>query len=402
MSRHFFFAPVSMSGYHRWTAGASQVGAASHKVAGMAAGLRSQGRRAVVVSSPIVTRERRRWGFGGRVCRDDGMACVYLPVVRMRGWNRLWSGLLYLWFAVRRIRADDTVVFYNFFPEYLLAAAWLRCRYGAERLIMDIEDGPRADEPGARARITRWSFRVLRRLCSPRAIVVSHQLAASLGVTDACVINGVALSGPALPPDFDGPVTFLYGGTIEAGTGLPIFVDAVRQIAREHPQLAARIRFLITGFGATEELEALAADVRLSGVVVDVRQDVGPTEYLAALRASQVGLSLRMPVSSLSATTFPSKVIEFAANGLLVLTTDVSDIGRIFDGATAVVLREATAQGLAAQMIAIAADPATHARVAAAGRTRVIERFSIAAIGRQLADFLVRPANGKRPVTELP
>jgi hypothetical protein len=76
------------------------------------------------------------------------------------------------------------------------------------------------------------------------------------------------------------------------------------------------------------------------------------------LAEADVGLSLKMPGSNLVATTFPSKVVELASHGLLVLTTDVSDVGVLFNDDTAVVLRDATPGELASKIAGIARCPA--------------------------------------------
>jgi len=160
MSRQYFLAPVVLPYYNLRKQYKFTVGAASHKVMGMAAAVRSSTGRPVIVSSPIVTSNNTRVLFDGFTCRDEGLACAYLPAISIRGLNRVFAAWNYLRFALRKIRRGDVVVLYNYFPEYIPVAAWLRWRLGRDRVILDIEDGPRDDERNVRGFVNRLSCRV--------------------------------------------------------------------------------------------------------------------------------------------------------------------------------------------------------------------------------------------------
>ncbi|QYD73284.1 glycosyltransferase [Paraburkholderia edwinii] len=386
--RQFFFAPIVLPRYNRHNGTTFPVNAASNKVMGMAAGVRSQARASLIVSSPIVTASPGRRYFDSFVCRDQQLACAYLPAISLRGLNRVFAALVYLWFALRHMRRGDGVVFYNYFPEYVPVAILLRWRLGRDKVVMDLEDGPRADEKNLRGYMNRFSLRLLSRVCSPRAIVVSRQLADVMKIDDACVVNGVSPDVGPQRSAFGSRVTFLYGGSISPGTGLDLFAAALRTLARERPELAARTHFVVTGFGGGDQLAALARELAPSGFTLDVRQDTGPDEYKQILARADVGLSLKLPESAFNATTFPSKVIELASHGLLVLTTDISDIPLLFDRDTAAILPNADAATLANLLAAIAADPERYAAIAAAGQRRIVERCSRRSVGRRLVEFL--------------
>jgi len=397
MTRQFFFAPVVLPHYNAHHKQRFTVGAASHKVLGMAASMRSQQHTTFIVSSPIVTASAGRRFFKGFACREGRVACAYLPSISVRGLNRLFSSFAYLRFAWREVRRDDRVVLYNYFPEYILLAAWLRLRNGRERVVIDLEDGPRTDENDLRGFSNRLSFRILTRLCSKRSIVVSQQLATMLGLDDVCVVNGVSPEVTLRTRDFQKPVVFLYGGSIQLETGLDLFTEAVRLFAQVHRELAAQVHFVVTGFGGTAQLNALAQEVEPAGVRLSVRQDIGPDEYRRTLADADVGMSLRVPGDQINGTTFPSKVIELASHGLLLLTTEVSDIGLLFNQNTAVILPHATGRVLADQIAAIVRDPQRYAQVAAAGQQVITTRCSRRSVGRRLIDFLQPAPLGEAP-----
>lgn len=397
MTRQFFFAPIMLAQYNERQRQRFLVGAAARKVAGMVAGIRAHAQRAVIVSSPIVTASRSRFFFGGFACRDARLPCAYLPAISVRGLNRLFAAFCYLRFAWQQVERDDIVILYNYFPEYIPVAAWLRWRIGRERVMLDIEDGPRSDEKDLRGFVTRFSLRVLKHLCSKRAIVVSRELAQSLAIADACVVNGVCAEPSARPRPFGTPVTFLFGGTIEPATGLDLFVAAVRRFADEHRELASRVRFVVTGFGGVEKVDALARDVAAAGVSVALHQDLGPSEYRQLLAQADVGLSLRIPGTALATTTFPSKVVEFASHGLLVLSTDVSDIRLLFDERNAALLPEATPHALAGRIASILLSPDSHRRMAALGQRTIASSCGTREVGDRLLAFLGVAGHPQRP-----
>jgi glycosyltransferase involved in cell wall biosynthesis len=396
-SRQFFFAPIVLPQYNRLHAQRFVVGAAAHKVAGMAASVRSQRARAIVVSAPIVTASRTQRYFEASAGRDQRIGCAYLPVLSLRGLNRLFAAFTYLWFAISRVRAGDGVVLYNYFPEYVLAAVFLRWRLGRDKVVMDLEDGPRADEKNLRGYLNRFSLRLLSLICSPRAIVVSQQLARVMRIDQACVVNGVSPETNRPRGNFNSPVTFLYGGSIELGTGLELFAGALRVLVRMHPALASRVRFVVTGFGGAAVLQPLARELAASGFELDICQDVGPDEYRRILMEADVGLSLKLPSGALDATTFPSKVIELASQGLLVMTTNISDISRLFDSASAAILAIPAPAALAELIAAVAEDPLRYQAIAAAGQRRIVESCSRRSVGRRLVKFL-----GVQPTLQIP
>jgi len=93
------------------------------------------------------------------------------------------------------------------------------------------------------------------------------------------------------------------------------------------------IQFEISGKGDCMHLfERLAEDDRKPQVIVHGRTT--DFEYNQMLMRTHVGLALKPNSGALAHTTFPSKVIEFADCGILVVTTDISDVRKVLaDGA---------------------------------------------------------------------
>jgi glycosyltransferase involved in cell wall biosynthesis len=133
----------------------------------------------------------------------------------------------------------------------------------------------------------------------------------------------------------------------------------------------------------------------MAGAGFDLRlaQGVAPSEYENLLASADVGLSLRLPGHGLGETTFPSKVIEYASNGLLVVTTKVSDVAAIFVGGTAAILESADANALAKLIVRIVTDWNDYGLIAQAGNDLVRESFASEVVGRKIIDFLSEMAD---------
>ena len=86
-----------------------------------------------------------------------------------------------------------------------------------------------------------------------------------------------------------------------------------------------RFEFHITGKG--DELikfEELQCQSGYPKVIVHGRLTL--EKYTEVLNLCNVGLALKLPDGPLANTTFPSKILEYINEELLILTTDISDV----------------------------------------------------------------------------
>lgn len=388
MRRVFYFAPISTDRINAIYGRDFLSGAATNKVLGVCAALRAGGVMPVTVSGLIPA------GRGGL------FRAVVMHRTRRVAFAKVWSlgrGLIkrltgsfgYLLFTLRAVRREDRVLLYNFFPEYVLSALYLRLR--GRPAILDIEDAPRADEAGLRGLGNRLSFAVLMRLCATRVVTVSHHLGRELRLPEYLPVYGIAeplADGGTAAERFAGErVTVLFGGSISHETGLDLYADAIRIIARSDPDLPAR--FIVTGLYPRETLEALRAEIEgRSRIEIDLRSGLSAAEYRAVAGRADIGLSLKLPEGSMGQTTFPSKVIEYAALGMLLVATPVSDVPAIFADGAAIVLKGSDPAELAARLADAIRDRAGSAATARRGTLAVAAAMSAPAVGRKLVDFL--------------
>lgn len=374
------------------------MGAANRKMLSVLQAARLAGASAWLVSIPVLGRKLPRLSVPSKVLREQAVPALFMPTFSNRYLRKLMGSLYLALFCLFRVRANDRVIFYNHAFEYTLALGllWLR----GEPAYLDIEDVPRGDIGGIAAAFDRFLFNYAMRLTHPRKITVSRQVAGDLGMDDALVIHGVAdMEGISQRARFaePGPVRILYGGTLIEETGLGLFIEGVELLARSLGDAPVRVTFVITGTGGSSELERLVAACANSAVQIENCHNVDQRTYLELLRGCDAALSLKLPASSISSTTFPSKVVEITSEGLLLVATSVSDIPALFGPDQIVLLEDPTADSFTSQIRYILDNRPAMTELAKRGQQRARSLFSAASVGAHLLKYLcMTPVKGNR------
>jgi glycosyltransferase involved in cell wall biosynthesis len=148
------------------------------------------------------------------------------------------------------------------------------------------------------------------------------------------------------------------------------FVDAVRMARRSRPAL----RGVVAGGG--QELDRMRARAGADVTVLGPRGDVADL-----LHAADV---VCLPSA---AEALPMSVLEAMALGRPAVAADVGGVrDAVEHGVTGLLVGPGDAQGTAAALLELAADPARAERMGAAGRARQRERFD----GERMADAYLR------------
>jgi glycosyltransferase involved in cell wall biosynthesis len=361
--------------------------AASNKVLTMCRALRQAGVRPLVLSLGRGRADGSGRRYAPAVRRVQGIPVLYAGFSHRPGLSQvlsLWSPAALLWRA-RRLSGRKTVLFYNRLPAYvptLLLAAALRLRR-----VLDLEDG---ELPMHGARLRQRLARAVRVAFDPLydggALLACRSLAGGTSVRPVACYYGTVDTRGSVPRWPDHGVTALMGGTVSADTGAHLLVGAIEWLRARQPAWAAALRIDVTGQGdAMAALQRLAAQDAWPAVRVHGRVD--SAQYRQVLAGAQVGLALKPSVGPLAQTTFPSKVVEFAGAGLLVLTTDISDVRHVL-GDGAVYLDEETPAGLAARLRWVVEHREQAQAMAEVGRDRTRAQCRPQEAGERLANFL--------------
>jgi len=99
-------------------------------------------------------------------------------------------------------------------------------------------------------------------------------------------------------------------------------------------------------------------------------------------------LCLKVPGTGIGDTTFPSKVVEIVANGLLLITMPVSDVPNIFKEDSAIILEDSYEDSLSDAILNVANNVDFYSKVASNGMNVAIKNFERDSVGPRALNFI--------------
>jgi glycosyltransferase involved in cell wall biosynthesis len=359
--------------------------AATRKVLLMSKALRLADVRPIILSMGRGGSIAEWRNYSGTVRRVDGLPLLYIPFSSIPLLSQLISafGLMYAIFKLR-LRGVQYLIFYNrtkaFLPSLLLSSIM------GYKNILDIEDGEvRMNSYSFIFGFSRMGIHAFDVLCD-RALLACSALKQATSISSTiCYYGAIFNFRKKVKPDAK-PLTVLMSGTLCHETGANLLIDTIRNMASSELPWLKNIRFEITGKGdATDEFKELAKAITHPEIVVHGR--LTDSDYAEVLNRADVGLSLKLNNGPYANTTFPSKVIEYAAAGLLIVTTDISDVRAIF-GEGALYLKHDDSLGLIRHLEFILTRPNEAFAISELGQQAVQKVCSPYLVGRELQRFI--------------
>jgi len=364
--------------------------AASRKILATCAALRNAGVRATVLSTGRGRADSSWRYFPAAVRRVQGMPVIYMPFTHVRIVSELISLFALAWFAFKlnRRKGEKTFLFYNRTVAYtatIMVAALLHVRR-----VLDLEDGyirpPRWTPAWGLTCLKAWLFDGL---SNGGVLLANSALGQQTALQPRLCFYGVAdvADIAAQPRDWrSGRINLLLGGTVAEDTGAKGLIEAIERLRDDAVIWGEKLTFFISGKG-----DCIDAFRRLeggrSGPQVHVMGRLTDDEYDRLLQRCHVGLALKQNRGALADTTFPSKVVEMAGAGLLVVTTRISDVDKVLrDGAIYVESDDSGALLDALRQVAEA--PVRAEQIAEIGTAEVARLCDVREAGRTLAEFL--------------
>lgn len=160
------------------------------------------------------------------------------------------------------------------------------------------------------------------------------------------VIPGTYRVEPQLSkPHDDGMIHVIYAGTFDIHKG-----GAAAAIAAAH-LLPSNYHIHICGFGTEADIryikEAIEKESQISSAKITYEGLLKGQEYIEFLQQCHIGLSTQDPTASFNATSFPSKILSYMANGLRVVSVRIDAITQSCVGPYLTYYTEQTPQKLA-------------------------------------------------------
>ncbi len=298
----------------------------------------------------------------------------FSPTFLWTYWVSMFSIFALVW-RVHHQTQGTTLHLIAYNRNWLYVPSLILTRVRRGKCYLDLEDGALVDTSGLLARVRysliKFAFDLL---CSHGSILVTPGLISQVSTTNNAVCYGVAQTPTdVLFNDWDiDKVRFLLGGTLMRETGASLLIEAVRILNRDFLRYKGQLTIYITGHGELAEELANFAQAEGRGWI-EYKGRVAKAEYDKLLNTSHVGLCLKLPSCEMGSTTFPSKVIEIAALGKLVLTTNLGHVGELFGADGAIYLIDENPQTLANAIISIVTHRETSMQSAHLGQQRVFE-----------------------------
>ena len=333
----------------------------------------------VVLSSPPRASIRRhgRWlppvdtrfdRFPQHVCANWDLPKLRIP----------FSWLMYAFHVARRVRTGDVLMMDNFELIYVLAAWLCRLLYGSP-VLLDYEDGKHLTDRGWARLISgpaeAWGKPLI------QGAILAHP---ALGARLAEKIPKITVPGfykptvARIPPDRQGPVRFVYAGSLDKPRGIDLLIGALPHLPNQGWQLD------ITGAGPLEKSgRQLANTPRFQGKVF-FHGVLPAQEHAELLAACHVGLNLQLSSDPISSVTFPSKIFSYFSAGLEVISTMASQVKALLGDACSYPAAE-TPDSLASCM-ARRIEPEISDRAPSS----LLDRFTIQNTSQMLCDFFQR------------
>jgi glycosyltransferase involved in cell wall biosynthesis len=258
--------------------------------------------------------------------------------------------------------------------------------YKKNSFILDIEDGEvRMSGRSFSFGNSRMSTHVFDVLCD-RALLACSALKQATTISSTLCYYGAIFNFHKKVKSDTKPLTVLMGGTLCNETGAKLLIDTIRMMVSCELPWLKNIRFEITGKGdSIDEFNELAKALVHPEIVVHGR--LTDSDYAEVLNRADIGLSLKLNNGPYANTTFPSKVIEYAAAGLLIVTTDISDVRAIF-GEGALYLKDDDPLGLIRHLEFISTKPNEAFIISELGQQAVQKVCSPNLVGRELHHFI--------------
>jgi glycosyltransferase involved in cell wall biosynthesis len=319
-----------------------------------------------------------RW-YPATISRIDGVPVVYAAYWDCPILTHVVT-ILSLGFIIWRLRDRvASAVFWNAMPHYVLAL--FVSRQAGMRCVLDLEDGVRDDIRGFTGAVQRSLLRVWDR-CADAAMVANSSLLDQIKTRPAYLYYSVARDVP-VTKNWDGKLKALFSGHLSVDAGAEKLIESLLILRDEAPSVLEEIKFTVVGGGPHEDRIHLACENELHGCV-EYRGRVTDHEYSEMLREYHIGLCLKMPDQSMGQSTFPSKVIEFASNEMLVVSYKVSDIPLLFPEQGAFLLNGTSGRELVEVLKTIAVNMNEAHMRAQRGKRAICDRLGAASVAKDL------------------
>lgn len=267
--------------------------------------------------------------FKSKIKRYQGLPIIYAPYSKTPIVSEIIS---LLWpigviISLNKKKYNNVFLFWNRTIAYI--PALLTVRILKMKAVLDLEDGNIYELSNLLKSLTTLVKTKIYDKLTSHAIVTCSALKNELAVENVMCYYGTSARINSDRKVFNtSKISILFGGTISEDTGALFLIEVIDRLRLMNHDWIQNLSFIITGKGESFSLfeersgNHVCPTVKTYGRITDLA-------YNDILNGCDVGLALKPKSGKLAQTTFPSKIVEMANYGLLIITTDISDVKKV-------------------------------------------------------------------------
>jgi len=366
--------------------------AATKKVLDVCRALKNKVERIYVLSMGRGKQLGEKSTYAATVKRLTSLPVLYASFSPILFFTYLISSfsLIVLMFRIRKKTRGRLIHVIAYNRQWLYLPVLIIARVLKMKCYLDLEDGEIIENHGVVKKLTsRLNKFLFDCVCSHGSILVSSELAEQVKTKRNIICYGVAEKySDVTSCQWDKkPMHFLLGGSLLRETGVCLLIDAVKILNSKYSTYRNKIIIDVTGYGEmADELAELSKGAGEGWLIFHGRVSVN--QYNLILKKSHVGLCLKLPSSGMGMTTFPSKTIEIASFGKLLLTTKLSHVFELFGEDGACYLANESGECLAEMIVSIVENPLMSMQTAQIGQKRLLRMCNAEHVADDICSLL--------------
>lgn len=316
---------------------------------------------------------------------------TYLPFTHVRFFSELltffYLAIITAYSIAKGGCADKAVIFYNRLPAYILSL-FVSVFFRTKRIV-DIEDGEIVsdEDKSLKNKVKSIVPRLYDSLCKDGAILACSALSSMTKIKHTTCYYGTV--SPVLRKNTvfgRDSISILLSGSLSEDTGAERLSRSIR-LMRSDSEKWRNVQFEISGQGSSlNSFKDLMNEVGFPTVRVHGR--LSNSVYHELLVNCDIGLALKPLNGALANTTFPSKVVEYANSGLLVISTDISDVRYVLGNDGAIFLSTDSEDEIINAFDRVIHDTVWSRKTAEEGKSNVLNLLAPEYASNSLIDFI--------------
>ena len=281
-------------------------------------------------------------------------------------------------------------IIYNRRPIYLLAIFLIFIL--RSRCYLDLEDGgSEFRTQGFVQRLLDYTLvKIFDRICASGAIIACEYLRRETRIEKTMPYYGVLLAkkNTELRNWGKGKLLVIFGGSLREESGTRIFMEAVSLLHTKHQEVANQYLFLITGLGSLAgTLDVFSKQFEKRYIIF--KGNVSGPDFHNLMNVGHIGLNLRDRIFPMAHNTFPSKVMDITRYGQLLISTNTSDVLKIFNRKYVLILNDSNpTDSLVEQLVWVAKHRQIAEEMAKSNQMDMLDRFSLSKTASDIIKFV--------------